>query len=86
MQQIYNSFKLAWHITKRFMIGKIPSNNFTCQRTGEPIMVNPNSSDRVQHILHEYTLLVGREWVVIFLGWQVSLRIKNHIGLSCNFS
>ena len=73
------------------MIGKIPSHNFTCQRTGKPIMVNSISSDRVQHILHEYTLLVGREWVVLgcdrpFLGWLVSLCIKNHKCLSCNFS
>ena len=27
---------LNWHITKSFMIGQVPSHNFTCQQIGEP--------------------------------------------------
>ena len=51
------------------MIGQIPSHNFKCQQIGEPIIVNPNSFDRVKHILDEYKLLhkigVYREWVIL---------------------
>ena len=76
-----------WHITKSFMIGQIPSHKFTCQQTVESIMVNPNSFERVMHILHGYKLLhnigVDREWVILgcdrpHLGWLVSLCKKNH--------
>ena len=51
------------------MIGQIPSHNFKFQRIGKPIMVNPNSFDKVKHILDEYKLLhkigVDREWVIL---------------------
>ena len=45
------------HITKHFIISQNPSHNFTSQQVVRPIVLNPNSFDKVKHIFQEYELL-----------------------------